>query len=378
MAADNNLNPYAIYTNFRDILTSIQHLNHWPIALQIHSPPGATHDKGSIFTAIFTDDDTEDLITEEDGVNTGDPKILTKFLSSTMNTLQCDQLFLILWGHGTGSLDIENQAELDKSSIVSHMHSWINGQFGGKSYGHDDTDSDALTTDELRAALAKALKGKRLDLLGFDACLMATIETVTETAGHCKIYIGSETTIPNIGWPYKAILESMFTDDITYPEQVAEIICRNYPLNFNKEKKVCLSAIQTDELMKIMPLLSELNTVLISLMSNSNYFMHFTKALQDTTQFWFMFYDLYSLITNIKNRFGDSSKVVEIAEKICNILDKSIIYNVSQGFNEHDVVKGLSILFPSKPLSNDLANRYAQLSFCKKTKWNSLINKYYE
>ncbi|MBQ1490817.1 MAG: hypothetical protein IIZ39_02555, partial [Blautia sp.] len=54
------------------------------------------------------------------------------------------------------------------------------------------------------ASINKALKnaGLRYDFIGFDTCLMATVENARMLADYADYMIASEETEPGIGWYY--------------------------------------------------------------------------------------------------------------------------------------------------------------------------------
>ena len=76
----------------------------------------------------------------------------------------------------------------------------------------DDSSSqegDLLTPDELRRALEPALAGTPLDLIGFDACLMANLETAQALAPVARTLVASEELEPGMGWEYTTPLRAL-------------------------------------------------------------------------------------------------------------------------------------------------------------------------
>ena len=60
---------------------------------------------------------------------------------------------------------------------------------------------------ELGKALAKGLGGsKRLDLLGFDACLMSQLEVAYQVKDNAHVLLGAEESMPGFGLPYDRVL----------------------------------------------------------------------------------------------------------------------------------------------------------------------------
>ncbi|MBG0765298.1 MAG: peptidase C11, partial [Tissierellales bacterium] len=78
-----------------------------------------------------------------------DPNTLTEFIRYSKKNFPADRNFLILWDHGGGSVT---------------------------GYGYDEYDKgDTMTLDEIERALFNS--DCKFDMIGFDACLMATLET---------------------------------------------------------------------------------------------------------------------------------------------------------------------------------------------------------
>ena len=75
----------------------------------------------------------------------------------------------------------------------------------------DDSSKDFLDTQDLRWALsdAMAVTGRRIDLIGMDACLMAMIEGARELAPFTDYFVASQEVEPMEGWPYAAILRAI-------------------------------------------------------------------------------------------------------------------------------------------------------------------------
>ena len=67
-----------------------------------------------------------------------------------------------------------------------------------------------MTLDELRTALNSC--DKKLDFLGFDACLMGTVETAYSIKDKANYLIASEEIEPGTGWNYKKLLNQLSKD----------------------------------------------------------------------------------------------------------------------------------------------------------------------
>jgi len=114
--------------------------------------------------------------------NTATGAAITAFVSWAIDNFPADRYVLILWDHGGG---------------------WLG-------YATDETSGEHLISlAELRQSFEdiRSRTGVgRLDLLGFDACSMATLEVAHELAPFARYLVASAALEPALGWPYDAIL----------------------------------------------------------------------------------------------------------------------------------------------------------------------------
>lgn len=104
-----------------------------------------------------------------------DPSNLTSFIKYCSQKYPANRNFLILWDHGGGSVS-------------------------GYGYDEKNQNSGSMNLVGINNALKNA--GVRFDIIGFDACLMATAETALMLDNYGDYLIASEETEPGIGWYY--------------------------------------------------------------------------------------------------------------------------------------------------------------------------------
>jgi len=75
----------------------------------------------------------------------------------------------------------------------------------------DETDRDAMTMPQMREAIEGAEKstGKKIDIVGFDACLMAMAETACELKDVTDYTVASQQVEMAPGWPIAEILKKL-------------------------------------------------------------------------------------------------------------------------------------------------------------------------
>ena len=126
-------------------------------------------------------------------IDMADPHVLASFVEFGLNTFPADNYALTISDHGGGwtgiGPDHSSGEVLDLSEIASAL------------------DAGLAVTDE-----------ERIDLLGFDACLMATYEVASTLAPYADFMLASEELEPGHGWDYRSLqvlLDDPSTDAAT-------------------------------------------------------------------------------------------------------------------------------------------------------------------
>ena len=159
----------------------------------------------------------EDLIVAQtdDAVSLGAPETLASFINFCADNYPAEHNVLIFWDHGGGPL-------------------W--------GYGYDEVShGDGLLLSELHQAMEETPYARsansKLDLVGFDACLMGSAENVSTWKDYARYLVASEEVEPGEGWNYTFL--SSFNDVTDYREIGATIV-RSYG-NFYAESASALS-----------------------------------------------------------------------------------------------------------------------------------------
>ena len=119
----------------------------------------------------------------------GAAQTLSEFVNYCTTNFPAKHYGLVLWDHGAGPL-------------------W--------GYGSDELyENDSLLFEELRSAMDRTIftGGKKLDWVGFDACLMGSIETANLWKDYAQYLVGSEELESGRGWDYSFLSTLNSTDD---------------------------------------------------------------------------------------------------------------------------------------------------------------------
>ena len=134
----------------------------------------------------------------------GDAENFSDFLRYGMQK-RAKHNILIFWNHGEGSL---------------------------RGFGRDELhENDALTLQEMNKAFKDSNINIKFDLIGFDACLMSSIEVAYMLSPYGKYMLASQETEKQDGWNYNVF--SKLSDNITI-ENLARAIMDEYIIGENQ------------------------------------------------------------------------------------------------------------------------------------------------
>jgi hypothetical protein len=248
--------------------------------------------------------------------NMGDPTTLTDFMTWATTTYPAKHYALVIWNHGDGWKSIEDDVQ--------------------KTIALDDTDGDRLFMKEVREAIENA--PIEIDLIGFDACLMAMVEVAYELKDTgIKIMVGSEDNEPGDGWPYDTILEKLVSNPSYTAAELGTIIVDSYYNSY--PYGLTQSAINLEQMDQLAESINEFAEVTMSDWDNN-------KSL-------------------VKNAALDA----------IHQLDKVLIHE--KHGPSWPGSHGLSIYFPSQKASFDRRYNGKFIRFPENTLWDEFLNEFY-
>jgi hypothetical protein len=146
----------------------------------------------------------------------GTTDVLTDFIKWGQTSFPADKYVLVFWDHGGGT----------------------NGGYGGYSgAGDETTKAGNLSVSELQQAIrdAVAVTGKKFELIGFDACLMATAEIAYYLEPYARYLVASEELEPSSGWNYTPFLTAIAQNPAVDGLAIGKAIADAYAAKAEKE-----------------------------------------------------------------------------------------------------------------------------------------------
>ena len=331
--------------------------------------------------------------------NTGDSNTLTEFLRWGMENYEAERNIAILWNHGGGTKD-ELFSGYENNATNAYMHSVakVNPTLGNqpsifpeelrlkrltellkkyeieqgkptrtisssevRSILFDDEAKDFLDNLELKQVFVDL--GKKLDIIGFDACLMNMLEVAYQLKEHTQIVVGSEELEPAKGWDYNALINFLVENPNASNEEIGEAIVNGFVASYANESelKVTLSALRTEALDNLAWLLN--NFAYTILRKEKNIRRKFLSIVDEAQTFDYqsneqIYRDLKHFLLLTKENYDDE-EIIDATDALLAGLEEVIFYNSTKNF-EH--AYGLSVYLPLMPtMSNFAINVFSAL-----------------
>ena len=146
--------------------------------------------------SVDTRSQTDRIMAQTDSsADMGLPETLAEFINYCTTNYPARHYGLILWDHGGGPLWGYGSDELFKndSLLLGELRSAMNSTIFGPGSATPDSVSPGSATPD---------GGRKLDWVGFDACLMGTLENAKLWGDYADYLVGSEELEPGRGWDY--------------------------------------------------------------------------------------------------------------------------------------------------------------------------------
>ena len=264
------------------------------------------------------------LVDEQPDAGMGAYSTLSSFLDWGIANYSSEHMGVVMWNHGGGSI----------SGICFDECAYF----------------DSLSLMELDNALFDTVSkaGRKFDFIGFDACLMGTLETANVLASYADYMVGSEETEPGSGWDYTAIGNYLAENNDANGAEVGKVICDSF--------LAACQAVDQDYLTTLSVIdLSQIDNLLIN-------FNRFAKDMYTAAQDSSSRSDMIRAINGVDNFGGNNKKegytnMVDLggivnscasyssnASNVISAMNSAVLYKVSG--DAHQSATGLSMYYP--------------------------------
>ena len=230
---------------------------------------------------------------------------VTDFINYSVKNYPADRYALIFWDHGGGTLT---------------------------GFGMDDLFSGDLQIDEILEAIKKS--GVHFDFVGFDACLMGTLETAFSLKDCADYLIASEEEEPGYGWYYTGWLKALEKNPSLDTAKLGEIIVDDF-VAANGREEVTLSVVDLKQIDDVYTKMAKMFAEGSKQLSSGNY-STLSKVRKNTKAYGGNDFDQIDIIDFCEKSGLTGSKDVIDAVKSAVVYHKTNIGNTN----------GLAMYFP--------------------------------
>jgi hypothetical protein len=176
----------------------------------------------------------------------GDPRSLIDFVQWAREAYPAKKYMLIIWNHGQGwrlRLTAPERAQLARSESMPKESEYDGLRGGFRSVSSDADTGHVLYNRQIQDGLSQLLQGQKLDVIAFDACLMAMIETAYALRDVAHVMVASEELEPGSGWEYSSWLQEVVQQPQVSGRDIATLAVNAYRDHYGDDYKTTLSAV---------------------------------------------------------------------------------------------------------------------------------------
>jgi hypothetical protein len=321
--------------------------------------PGVWSDT-RVFHLQHEPNQTLELLVNAGERDTGDGRTLASFLTGAFRKYPAEHTAVVIWNHGGGWTGIVQDEKLP-------------GQDGSDMMGLVEVQL-ALKTAQLRAAILGPI-----DLVVYDACLMAHLETAVATMDSASWMVASQASVPGEGCPYEKLLPLFAAHDDA--AEIAKGIVAAFGTDYEDrhDSSVTYAAIDLAEIPRVVQLLDRFADELSPLIDDDTwsaigralfYAQSFQPRSQRMTEKWRASLDLRDLLARLKSAV--QSLPATAAQTLVE-LDAAIAAAVvaTHSGEQRGLSHGLSLFAPYR--MNQRLEAYAQTSLGAGNRWTQLL-----
>ena len=358
-------------------------------------------------------------VTEQDGFEEfdgGDPDQLIATARWLFEKHPAERYGLVLWSHGTGwrpeeIAQVAREARPDADAKAeSNDRAGSPGSYAlfrttlralqrppgrtDRAILFDDGTGHSLDTIELQRVLTTIATavGQPLELLGMDACLMASVEVAYQIRSAVRAFVASPELVPGHSWPYSAIYGALRSEPEMSGTALARLVVDKYvqfytanPPAAGDVTKVALDLGKVDAIGVAARTLADAltqemakHTMVIWTVQRDRLAKEGRNGKRQPSKFDFHQWDLASLARGIAASANASAAVRTAANAVAETLTPggAVLAEGHRG-SWFDNTGGLSV-YMVPPGIQRVSPSYGGLAFAREMHWLDMLTKYHE
>jgi hypothetical protein len=260
-----------------------------------------------------------------------EPNTLSDFIKWGISNYPAKKYAIVFWDHGSG----------------------ING------FGKDiNFNNAALDPFELQRGIHTGLEGtqKTFELIGFDACLMSSLEVASKINYYSPYMVSSEEIVPEWGWDYTSIVNGLAANPHQSGYLMGKSIIDSYSNSskhlsesekFGTQKEITLSLIDMTMIPQLVKDVNGLSKSLKSKISDVESAISLSKSIDMTEHYGQSasgstgLIDVYDFSVNLQEKYPDLAPNIKAVQ---NSINSSVVYSYNGDARPN--AKGISVYMP--------------------------------
>lgn len=252
------------------------------------------------------------LLEEQETANMGDAGTLSDFLSFANSNYPADKIAVTFWNHGGGSVS---------GAAFDELH-----------------NLDSLDLAEMYQAFDAVWPANKenpaLELVGFDTCLMATVDVAALFQNFSKYLVASEEVEPGNGWLYSGWLGELAKNPAMGGEELGIAICNTYYQGCEAVGTQDQTTLSLTDLTKLTPLLEAYESfgqeAFAAAAKDPGFFAQLGRAASQSENYGGNTKEQgYTNMVDMGHLARQTAWMLPSAQSVCDALDVCVIYKVS-------------------------------------------------
>ena len=251
------------------------------------------------------------LIEEQDTANMGDAQTLYEFLAFANENYPADKVAVTFWNHGGGS---------------------VSGAAFDELHGLDSLDL-AEMYQAFDAVWPADTEHPALELVGFDTCLMATVDVASTFQNFAKYLVASEEVEPGNGWLYSGWLGALAENTDMDGAALGTAICDTYYQGCEAVGTQDQTTLSVTDLSRLEPLLEAYESfgqeALAAAAEDPGFFAELGRAAARSENYGGNTREQgYTNMVDLGHLARQTAWMLPSAQRVCDALTDCVIYQV--------------------------------------------------
>lgn len=276
------------------------------------------------------------LVDEQESVNMGDAQTLYEFLYFANTNFPADKVAVTFWNHGGGS---------------------VSGAAFDELYGNDSLDLVEMY-QAFDAVWPANTENPALELVGFDTCLMATVDVAAVFQNFAKYLVASEEVEPGNGWLYSGWIGALAAEPDMDGADLGVAICNTYYEGCEAMGTQDQTTLSLTDLSKLTPLLEAYESfgeeAFAAAAEDPGFFAELARAAAQSENYGGNTREQgYTNMVDLGHLARQTAWMLPSAQSVCDALEECVLYQVGGVYRSE--ATGLSCYYSYNGDVNDFA-----------------------